>query len=63
MGIGSREGRDGPGGGWDGHMHTELYGMTGQQGPAVEHGELSPCSMTITWERNLKENGCGYMSD
>ena len=20
---------------WDWHMHTEVYGMTGQQGPAV----------------------------
>ena len=27
---------------WDWHMHTEVYGMTGQQGPAVEHRELYP---------------------
>ena len=27
-------GRDGLGV-WDWHMHTEVYGMTGQQGPAV----------------------------
>ena len=26
--------------GWDGHMHTTVYGMDGQQGPAVEHKEL-----------------------
>ena len=24
------------------YAHTEVYGMTGQQGPAVEHRELSP---------------------
>ena len=27
---------------WDWHMHTEANGMTGQQGPAVSHRELSP---------------------
>ena len=33
-------------GGWDGlgvrdgHMPTEVYGMTGQRGPAVEHREF-----------------------
>ena len=27
-------GRDGLGV-WDWHMHTEVYGMTGQQGPAI----------------------------
>ena len=27
---------------WDWHMHTELYGMIGQQGPAVEHREPYP---------------------
>ena len=26
--------------GWDCHMHTEVYGMTGQQEPAVQHREL-----------------------
>ena len=36
-------GRDGLGV-WDWHMHTEVYGMTGQQGPAVEHRELYPVS-------------------
>ena len=25
---------------WDWHMHTIIYGMDGQQGPAVEHKEL-----------------------
>ena len=28
------------GGVWDWHMHTELYGMIGQRGPAVEHKEI-----------------------
>ena len=27
-------------GGWDWHMHTEVYGMIGQWGPGVEHREL-----------------------
>ena len=27
---------------WDWHMHTELYGITGQRGPAVDHRELYP---------------------
>ena len=34
-------GRNGPGG-WDWHVHTEVCGMTGQWGPAVEHRELHP---------------------
>ena len=25
---------------WDWHMHIEVYGMTGQWGPAVWHREL-----------------------
>jgi len=27
---------------WDWHRHTEVYGMTGQRGPAIEHRELYP---------------------
>ena len=30
------------GGGWDCPLHTEVYGMIGQWGPAVEHRELYP---------------------
>ena len=37
---------------WDWYRHTEVYGMIGQWGPAVEHRELYP----IFWEKNLKEN-------
>ena len=29
-------------GGWDWHMHTTAYGMTGQWGPAVWPRELCP---------------------
>ena len=32
-------GRDGLGV-WDWHMHTEVYRMIGQWGPAVQHREL-----------------------
>ena len=34
----------GPGadGVWDGHRRPEVYGVTGQRGPAVEHRELYP---------------------
>ena len=41
---------------WDWHMHTEVYGMTGQKGPAVQHRELYPvfcdalCGERV-WER------------
>ena len=48
---------------WDGHMHTEVYGMIGQQGPAVQHRELYPYSVTIMWEKNLKETECVHMYD
>ena len=27
---------------WDWHMHTEVYGVIGQQKPAVKHRELYP---------------------
>ena len=27
---------------WGWHMHLEVYGMMGQQGPAVQHRELYP---------------------
>ena len=29
-------------GAWEWHRHTKVYGMTGQQGPAVQHKELYP---------------------
>ena len=29
-------------GGCDWHVHTEVYGRTGQRGPALEHRELHP---------------------
>ena len=43
----SRGDRWGWGGGdglgiWDWHLHTVVYGMTGQQGPAVQHREHYP---------------------
>ena len=27
---------------WDWQVHNEVYGMTGQWGPAVQHGKLYP---------------------
>ena len=27
---------------WDWQVHTEVRGMTGQQGPAAQHGERYP---------------------
>ena len=38
---GTGGGRDGMGV-WDWQMHSEVYEMIGQQGPAVWHRELSP---------------------
>ena len=38
---GTDGGRDGQGV-WDCHMHTEVYGMTGQWGPAVKHRKHHP---------------------
>ena len=35
---------------WDCHMHTEVYGMTGQWEPAVQHRALYP----VLWD-----NLCG----
>ena len=35
------QGRDGLGV-WDWHMYTEVHGMDGRQGPAVEHREFYP---------------------
>ena len=39
---------------WDWHIHTEVYGMIGQLGPAVEHREHYPifCEKRI-WEMPL----------
>ena len=39
---GKDEGRDGWGV-WDRHVHTTIFKVDDQQGPAVQHGEL--CSM------------------
>ena len=41
MGGGREGGMDGLGA-WDWHMHTEVYGMIGQRGPAIQHKELYP---------------------
>ena len=38
VGEGGRYGQ----GNWDWHIHTEVYRMIGQQGPAVQHRELYP---------------------
>ena len=42
---------------WDWHMRPVVYGMTGQQGPAVLHRELYPvfCDKSMQ-EKNVKEN-------
>ena len=32
---------------WDWHRHTEVYGMTGQQGPTAWHRELYQYSLII----------------
>ena len=34
--------RDGRLGVWDGHVHTAIFKIDNQQGPTVEHRELSP---------------------
>ena len=54
-------GRDGMGV-WDWHIHILVCGITGQQGPSVQHGQLY-----WIWERTekeygkeLKKNGCVY---
>ena len=39
---------------WDWHMHTEVHGMTGQQGLAVQHREFYPI---------FCENLCGKESE
>ena len=39
---GAGRGREGWGGLWEWHMRTEFCGMTGQQGPAVQHREPHP---------------------
>ena len=41
MGGGREGGMDGLGA-WDWHMHTEVYGMIGRWGPAIQHKELYP---------------------
>ena len=44
---GSGQGRETDGlGVWDWDMHTKVYGMIGQQGPALEHRELYPMFCT-----------------
>ena len=57
-GTGRRDGM----GVWDWHRHTELYRVTSQWGPAVEHRELYPifCD-NLCGEKNLKKNGYVYM--
>ena len=58
-----RFGGEGMDGAWVWHMHSEVYGMTGQWGPAVEHREHPPANIlwSSMWEKNLKEKGCVYV--
>ena len=46
---------------WDWHMHTEVYGMIGQQGTAVEQRTTQYSVIIYMKEKNLKENGCMYV--
>ena len=43
---------------WDWHMNIVVYGMTGQQGPAIQHRELYSvfCDKSIR-EKNLEKEG------
>ena len=34
---------------WDGHIHTAIFNMDSQQGPVVEHRELSQWYMAAGW--------------
>ena len=47
-GVGGRGGL----GGWDWHMHPEVYGMIGQWGPAAWHRDLYPifCNIYVVKE-------------
>ena len=38
---------------WDWHMHTELYGMTGQGGPTIQHWELYPIYSDDLYGKNI----------
>ena len=38
-------------------MHTIVYGMDGQQGPAVCTGNSTQYSVITYMEKNLKKNG------
>ena len=47
---------------WDWDMHTIVYGMDGQRGPAVQHRELySIFCDNLYGEETLKKNRYVYM--
>ena len=46
---------------WDQHIPTDVFKMDKQQGPTVQHRELSSCSVAAWWERGLRENGYIYV--
>ena len=47
---------------WDWHMHTVVYGIVGQQEPAVYHKELYPIFCDDLYGKRVsKKNGCVYM--
>ena len=48
---------------WDWHIHTEVYGMIGQWGPAVEHRELYPifCVMICVGKESERDWMCVYV--
>ena len=53
-------GRDGQGL-WDWHMYTDVYGMMGQRGPAVQHRKLPSILWLSMWEKNRREWICVYV--
>ena len=40
---------------WDWHIHTEVYGTIGQQGPVIQHRELYPVFCDIYVVKHLRE--------
>ena len=47
---------------WDQHVHTEIYGMTGQWEPTVQHREVYPAFCdNLYGKKNLKKNEYLYM--
>ena len=56
MGVG----RDGLGVGGR-HVHNEVCGMTGQQGPAIKHRELYPIFCDNLYGKESEREGYLYM--